>query len=176
MKKELESIELDLNLLFFRIKGKWKPDQQEKNAAWELYVELVTRISVVELKKSEGILREALNSLYSLFPTTRQVLRKYGPSIAATHEDADYSLARLAVNFLNYELRPILSKWHPLLQDYEEQRGKGVSIKTHEDGWDKNQELRTVLDESRKKLITYSKYLASAAGIEPLIEESKESG
>ena len=87
MKKELESIELDLNLLFFRIKGKWKPDQQEKNAAWELYVELVTRISVVELKKSEGILREALNSLYSLFPTTRQVLRKYGPSIAATHED-----------------------------------------------------------------------------------------
>lgn len=175
MKKELESIEMDLNLLFLRIKGKWKPDQQEKKAAWELYVELVTRISVVELKKSEGILREALNSLYSLFPTTRQVLRKYGPSIAATHEDADYSLARLAVDFLNYELRPILSKWHPLLQDYEEQREKGVSIKVNEDRWDKNQELRTVLDESRKKLIRYSKYLALAAGIEPLIEESKES-
>ena len=176
MSSKLDSIELDLNLFFFRIKGKWKPDQQEKKAAWELYVELVTRISVVELKKSEGILREALNSLYSLFPTTRQVLRKYGPSIASTHEDADYSLARLAVNFLNYELRPILSRWHPLLQDYEEQRAKGVSIKVHEDRWDKNQELRTVLDESRKKLITYSKYLALAAGIVPLIEESKESG
>ena len=79
------------------------------------------------------------------------------------------------MNFLNYELRPILSKWHPSLQDYEEQRGKGVSIKVHEDRWDKNEELRTVLDESRKKLIRYSKYLASAAGIEPLIEESKES-
>ena len=94
---------------------------------------MVTRISVVELKKSEGILREALNSLYSLFPTTRQVLRKYGPSIATAHEDADYSLAKLAVYFLNYELRPILSKWHPLLQDYEKQREKGVSIKAHED-------------------------------------------
>lgn len=140
-------------MFFFLIREKWKPDQQEKKSAWELYIELVTRISVVELKKSEGILREALNSLYSLFPTTLQVLRKYGPPIAATHEDTDYSLARLAVNFLNYELRPILSKWHPLLQDYEEQRAKRVSIKVHEDRRDKNQELRTVLDESRKKLI-----------------------
>jgi hypothetical protein len=174
MKKKLDSIQLDLNLLFIHIKGKWKPDEQEKKAAWELYIELVTRISVVELKKSEGILREALSSLYSLFPTTRQVLRHYGSSIAATHEDADYSLARLAVNFLNYELRPILSKWHPLLQDYEEQREKGVSIKAHEDRWEMNQELRKVLDDSRTVLIEYSKFLASAAGIEPLIEESKD--
>lgn len=175
MSKILDFIELDINLLFFHVKGRWKPDEKEKKAAWELYIELVTRISVVELKKSEGILREALNSLYSLFPTTRQVLRKYGPSIASTHEDADYSLARLAVNFLNYELRPILSKWHPLLQDYEEQREKGVSIKAHEDRWEKNQELRDVLDKSRKVLIEYSKYLALAAGIEPLIEENKGS-
>ena len=173
MKKKLDSIELDLDLLFIHIKGKWKPDEQEKRAAWELYIELVTRISVVELKKSEGILREALSSLYSLFPTTRQVLRNYGPSIAVTHEDADYSLARLAVNFLNYELRPILSKWHPLLQDYEEKREKGVSIKDHEDRWEMNQELRNVFNNSRIALIEYSKFLALAAGIEPLLEEKR---
>ena len=172
MKKKLDYIELDFNLLFIHIKGKWKPDVQEKRAAWELYIELVTRISVVELKRSEGMLREALSSLYSLFPTTRQILRKYGPAIATAHEDADYSLARLTVNFLNYELRPFLSKWHPLLQDYEEQRKGVISIKTHEDRWDRNEELRKELERLRKVLIEYSNYLASAVGIEPLLDEN----
>jgi hypothetical protein len=47
-----------------------------------MYVELITRISVVELKPGEGLLREALSSLYTLFDTTRMILRKYGPSVA----------------------------------------------------------------------------------------------
>ena len=175
MANTLDSIELDINLGIFRIKGRWKPDKSERNAAWELYIELVTRISIVELKRGEGILQEALDSLHSLFKTTRQVLRKYGPSVAKSHPDADYSLARLAVNMLNYELRPILAKWHPLLLDYEKQRDRSISIKAHEDKWELNTELRNVLDDSRNVLIEYSKYLALAAGIEPLIEESKES-
>ncbi len=44
-----------------------------------MYVELVTRITVVELKPDEGLLREALNSLYSLFDTTRQILENTDP-------------------------------------------------------------------------------------------------
>jgi len=47
-----------------------------------MYVELVTRISVAELRHGEGLLHEALSSLYSLFDTTREILREYGPSIA----------------------------------------------------------------------------------------------
>lgn len=173
MPNTFDSIELDINLGIFRIKGKWKPDKSERNAAWELYIELVTRISIVELKKGEGILQEALSSLYSLFKTTRQVLRKYGPSVAKPHQDADYSLARLAVNMLNFELRPILSKWHPLLLDYEKQRDRSISIKAHEDKWELNAELRKVLDDSRSALIEYSKYLALASGIEALFEEKQ---
>lgn len=171
MARKLESIELDLHIPFFHIKGIWRPDDHERRAAWELYVELVTRISIVELKKGEGILREALNSLYSLFKTTRQILRKYGPSVATVHEDANYSLARLAIHILNYELRPILSKWHPLLQDYEKQREKGVSMTAHESHWELNDEFRKVLNDSRCALLKYSEYLALAAEIDPLVEE-----
>jgi hypothetical protein len=32
-----------------KLSGVWEPDQAERNAAWELYVELVTRIAVVPL-------------------------------------------------------------------------------------------------------------------------------
>jgi hypothetical protein len=46
-------------------------DPTERRAAWSLYVELVTRIAVQPLETNQGLLLEALNSLYSLFDTTR---------------------------------------------------------------------------------------------------------
>lgn len=60
--------------------AEWQADNTERRAAWSLYVELVTRIAVQSLEIDEGLLREALNSLYSLFGTTRQVLKEAGPT------------------------------------------------------------------------------------------------
>ncbi|MGW3011312.1 hypothetical protein ACWC9R_21125 [Streptomyces sp. NPDC001219] len=48
------------------ISGTWRPDDAERKAAWELYVELITRVSVIELGPAEGVLREALSSHYTL--------------------------------------------------------------------------------------------------------------
>ena len=165
----LKAIEVNLNVpLLGGVKGTWEPTRQERDAAWELYVELITRISVVELKSGEGILREALDSLYSLFGTTREILRKYGPAIAKPRKKNEYSFGELSVIILNYVLRPLLSKWHPLLQDYESEKGKDISMQEHEDRWEFDQELREALDETRKVLISYSNYLAEVAKIKPL--------
>ena len=79
---KLTKITASVNTPFLKIQGSWQPDEAEQNAAWELYVELITRISVQELKPDEGLLREALSSLYQLFGETRLILRKYGPSVA----------------------------------------------------------------------------------------------
>lgn len=47
-----ESVKVKLNIpLVGGIEGTWKFDENEKKAAWEMYVELITRIPVVELKK-----------------------------------------------------------------------------------------------------------------------------
>ncbi len=43
----------------------WEADPTERNAAWELYVELVTRVAVQSLNPQEGLVREAMNSLLS---------------------------------------------------------------------------------------------------------------
>lgn len=60
-----KSVDVKLDLKLFPIGGTWEPNDTERRAAWELYVELVTRISVVPLR--DGIAREALTSLYAIF-------------------------------------------------------------------------------------------------------------
>ena len=77
-----KSVEVGLDLRFVKITGTWEPNDAERLAAWELYVELITRVAVVPLPAGEGLLREALTSLYTLFAATRDILRRHGPGIA----------------------------------------------------------------------------------------------
>ena len=163
-------VKVSLTLPFIGgVEGTWKPDESERNAAWEMYVELITRISVVELKSDEGLLREALSSLYTLFGTTRTILRKYGPSIAQPKGKDDLSFGYLAVAILNTVLRPVLAKWHPMLLDYESTKSGSVSPLEHERQWDKHDELRQVLNDVRGTLIEYTNLLAEVAEVPPLI-------
>jgi hypothetical protein len=126
-----DSVQVGLNLHVLQISGTWEPNEDEGKAAWELYVELVTRIAVVPLGGQEGLLREALSSLYSLFATTRDILRRYGPAIAEPKPDGQYSFGVLAVAMLNYGLRPVLARWHPALEDWEASRPDGRSRREH---------------------------------------------
>ncbi len=143
-----------------RIAGVWKPDEREQDAAWELYVELGTRIAVAQLAPGDGLLRESLSSLYGIFTTTRHILRSYGPAVARPKEQSELSFGYLAMTVLNCVLRPVLAKWHPLLLDYEHSRASAVSPLEHEASWVKAEELRTALNEVRAILIAYTNLLA----------------
>ena len=82
---KLVGVKISLKLPYIGgVEGTWEPDEREHNASWEMYVELVTRISVAELKSDAGLLRDTLSSLHSLFDTTRDILRNYGPSVSST--------------------------------------------------------------------------------------------
>lgn len=52
--------------------------------------ERITPIAVIELGPSEGMLREALASLYSLFDTTRGILRELGPTVTQARGEGAY--------------------------------------------------------------------------------------
>ena len=163
-------VKVSLNLPYIGgLEGTWEPDESEQDAAWEMYVELITRISVAELKPDEGLLREALSSLHTLFGTTRAILRKYGPSIAQPKGEGDLSFGYLAVAILNAVLRPVLAKWHPLLLDYESTGSASGSPLDHEREWDKQDELRQVLNDVRTNLVEYTNLLAEVAEVPPLI-------
>ena len=150
------------------IEGNWQPDERERDAAWEMFVELITRAAVIELRAGEGLMGEALTSLYALFDITRGILRKYGPDVAKPKRESDLSFGYLSVTVLNGVLRPLLAKWHPLLLDYESQRGSDVSALEHERAWRHADELRGELERAREALSEYADVLAEVAGIEPL--------
>jgi hypothetical protein len=140
----------------------WKVDTTQKKAAWSLYVELVTRIAVQPLEVDQGLVREAMNSLYSLFGTTREVLKAAGPDVGASRD----SVGGIAIAVLNNGLRPFLAKWHPLLQAWEARRPVGVSPKEHEQSWSEESKLRSELEVLRGGLEDYAKALAKIAGVE----------
>lgn len=166
---KLSSVSVSLKLPYIGgVEGTWQPDEREREAAWEMYVELVTRIAVVELRPGEGLIREALTSLYSLFDTTREVLRKYGPAVAKPKREGDLSFGSLAVTILNGVLRPMLARWHPLLLDYEASRPVDRSALEHERAWEHEREAREELKRVREALQDYANLLAEVAGITPL--------
>jgi hypothetical protein len=175
--KRPKSVEVSLNLPWGLggVKGTWEPDEEERKAAWEMYVELVTRVTVVDLGPNEGLLREALSSIYSLFETTRLILRQHGPSLAQPKGNGEHSFGELAVIVLNQVLRPVLSKWHPLLLDYENSRPARTSQLEWERKWAHHDELRSVLKTVRSSLTEYSSLLATVAGVQPLISDSAAS-
>ena len=139
----------------------WEADSTERNAAWELYVELVTRVAVQSLDPKEGLVREAMNSLYSLFGSTREILRKAGPKVGASHD----SVGGIAITVLNNGLRPFLSKWHPLLLEWEGTKDNNVSPQAHEKAWDQELIVRGELDALRRELSQYADALGVIAGV-----------
>ncbi len=72
---------VSVNLPFGIGGAEWEADITERKAAWSLYIELVTRITVQSLEADQGLLREALNSLHSMFAITRQILREAGSEV-----------------------------------------------------------------------------------------------
>ncbi len=122
----------------------WNPRESDKDAAWEMYVELITRIITQPLPEEKGDEQAALKSIYSLFPLTRDILKKHG-------RDAQ-EFAKLAIIVLNQIIRPFTTKWHKLALDgaFEDE--------------ERRKEFRKELEELQNKLIIYAKMLADMAG------------
>jgi len=154
--------EVTVSLPFGIGSASWKSDPTERKAAWELYVELVTRIALQPLESDIGLMRESLNSLYSLFGSTRDILRAAGPKVGASKQ----SVGGIAIAVLNHGLRPFLSKWHPALQDWEDKRPTDISVRAHEQAWPEEPALRQDLAALQKDLEAYAVALAAIAGVE----------
>lgn len=127
----------------------WKPQDQDRDAAWELYVELLTRVTTQALPKGHGTEISALNSVYSIFPTTREILKKHG------RETTEF--AKVAVIVLNQVVRPFTAKWHPVFEVNAIPSQLQV-------------EFRTELEILQSKLVSYGHLLSQIAGVEDLTE------
>lgn len=161
-KKKVKATKLTVGLPFNLGSLELENDEAQQRAAWSLYVELSTRIAVQPLEEGEGILREALTSLYNVFNITRQILREAGPEVAKGSK----SLGFIAIDVINKGLRPFLVKWHPLLKNFEEKKPPELSTVDHERAWERAAELRKELEQVRQQMVIYVVALAQIAGID----------
>lgn len=163
---KLVNVKLDLKVPGIGgISGTWEPDESEVKAAWELYVEMVTRTPLGGFSSREGSLREALDSIYSLFDTTRGILRMYGPGVARPKSGHELSFGYFAVSMLNLVLRPLLTEWHPKLRNWERDNPH-----RDESEWEELSDFLNALYEARAQLQQYAGLFAEVAEVPELTE------
>ena len=145
-KYHLERIRINLKV----IGGDVVLNDTDAHAAWELYVEMLTRIVTQPLPDQHGDETAALDSVHRLFSITREILRRHGKSTVA--------FSKVAIPVLNQVVRPFTAKWHreSLAGAFEDSA--------------KRDEFRDELEALQRDLCNYNRLLADIAGVEDLTD------
>ena len=122
----------------------------DRDAAWELYIEMLTRIVTQPLPVEAGDEKTALDSVYSLFPTSREILRRRGRGTI--------QFSKVAVPVLNQIVQPFTAKWHK------------ESMAGAFDDESKQKEFREELAALQDELRNYNRMLAKIADVEDLTD------
>ena len=143
---QLEKVRLNLKAVQLEVSFQ----ENDKDAAWELYVEMLTRIVTQPLPAEAGDEQTVLDSVYSLFPTTREILRCRGRTTI--------SFSKVAIPVLNQVVRPFTAKWHR----------ESIAGAFQQEG--KREEFRREMESLREDLRNYNRMLAEIAGVEDLTD------
>ena len=137
---------LKINFKFLEMQ--WEPKDEDKNAAWELYIEMLTRTATQYLEPEHGDEKTALDSIFKLFSLTRNIIK--------SHKRDCIEFAKIAIIILNQKIRPFTAKWHKeMLSD---------AFKSKE----KCKIFREELALLQKDLRIYTHLLSEMAGVEDL--------
>lgn len=138
------------------LEADWQPKDEDKDAAWELYIELLTRIATQQLPKENGNEATALKSVYKLFKLTREIIKRHG------RECIEFT--KIGIVVLNQIVRPFTAKWH-----------KEMLANAFDDSH-KCDEFRNELSELQNILGSYTKMLSDMAGVEDLTKLEDRNG
>lgn len=124
------------------------PQEKDKDASWELYTELLTRVTTQNLLPEHGDEETALKSIHNIFDLTRNIIKSNGRGCM--------EFTKIAIVVLNQVIRPFTAKWHRLCLNnaFEDPQ--------------KCNEFREELEELQSILRRYTKMLADMAGVEDL--------
>ena len=141
---------LKINAQFLEME--WQPKDPDRDAAWELYIELITRISTQYMLPQQGDEQCALQSVNKLFELTRDTIKRHGRHCG--------EFTKIAVVVLNQAVRPFTTKWHRLVLDGALKSKAERAL------------FRTELSELQATLRAYTRMLADLAGVEDLTDFS----
>lgn len=145
-KWNLTSLKINANFLELELNF----SDTDKKAAWEMYVELLTRITTQRLRIEEGDEQTALDSIHSIFGTTREILKRYGSSCI--------EFTKISIVILNQIIRPFTAKWHK------------KSLEKAFENPDECQAFRNELEMLQEQIRNYTRLLSDIAEVEDLTE------
>ena len=125
----------------------------DRDAAWEMYVEMLTRIVTQPLPEEAGDEKAALESVHELFPITRDILRRHGRHAV--------QFSKVAIPVLNQVVRPFTVKWH--------RRSRHGGFGDEAARGEFREDLRVLLADMRN----YNRMLAEMACVEDLTDLEK---
>lgn len=108
------------------------------DTAFNLQIELSTRVATNRLPADQGVLAEALDSLEIILETARKSLVALGTS------DQSGKVADLTSDLID-ALAPFMAEWRPRLDEHHARRPAGVDSVTHEASWAEAPRLRDEL-------------------------------
>lgn len=130
--------------------AEFTPTPQDEEAAWEMYIELITRVSTQTLLPEYGDEKTALESIHKLFEITRNILKTKGRhSIGFT---------KIAIIVLNQIVRPFSTKWHKICIDGGFAESENCN------------QFRSELTTLQVQLRNYTKLLSKIARVEDLTD------
>ena len=89
----------------------YETDKEDRQLAWYLYVQLVTRKAAVAFDEKHDIIADVYDSWYDVFQMTREALSKHGPPSSRSSRE----ITELILRVINDGLRPHLTKWQACL-------------------------------------------------------------
>lgn len=142
----------------------YETTQEDRIVAWKLYTQLRTRKAALIFDKKHDVIADVYDSLYEIFPTTRDLLT----NLPLSEIERDPSIADLVFRVQNDGIRPHLTKWQAHFRKWwdvavENPEYKDLSPQEIQRKYPKYQDLVCELETMNLELNKYAEELLRVA-------------
>jgi hypothetical protein len=148
-------------------KVKIKPNYQDMQIAYKLWVEISTRKIGLKIDLDNDIITEIYNSWYEFFKLTRELIKDI-PVSKIRKDESTKELVRIAIEVLNEGMRPHLTKWQARYrkwynEEIEKNENNSLSPQEIQKKYPEYENLIKEMIEINQKLIEYRNKLRQIA-------------
>lgn len=146
---------------------KIKPNYQDMQIAYKLWVELSTRKIGLKIDLDNDVIDEIYNSWYEFFRLTRELIKSI-PVSKIRKDESTKKLVSIAIEVLNKGIRPHLTKWQARFRKWhnmetQKEENNNLSPQDIQKKYPEYEELTKEMREVNQKLLKYRTILRQLA-------------
>ena len=146
-------------------KIKIKPNHDDLQVAYQLWVELKTRKLGLPFEEDHDVILEIYNSWHEFFKITRELIKSV-PIAKIKGRQSTQQLVGISIDVLNKAIRPHLTKWqaryrHWIELEMRKEGSNDIPPQELQKRFPKYQELMSELKKTNSQLVAYAHLLAA---------------